>query len=194
MKLGKYVLLYGTIIAAEGLAKWSQKERGYLVLICKRRNIDPDALATIIGAESAGDPTNDKAISAQTGLPIAGGLIQFHYDTAHKLGYTIEELVKLPIMAQLDLIDKQYAKQLGQFKPRYWTLYDLYITNFMGGPKTGRICEKGSSVCNSNPAIDRDGGNNDGNIDRGEVDAYIKKYYDKYAARVRLPYFYFGKE
>lgn len=192
LRLGKYILLTGTLIAADGLERWTQSDRGYLVHIANKHNIDPDALATIIGAESKGDPTNDKAVNAQTGKPIAGGIIQFHYETARRLGYTIEDLVKLTIKQQLDLVDKLYDKQLGQFGNRQWDLYDLYMANFMGGPKTGRICEAGSTVCVGNPIFDREG-NNDGAIDRAEVDAHIRKNYDAYSKHIRLPYFYIGK-
>lgn len=108
--------------------------------------IDPNWLMTVMYVESS---INPKAVNKITN---ATGLIQFMPTTARSLGTTVEQLLTMNNVQQLDYV-KSY---LAPYKGRMKSLADTYLTVFypaaVGKPDTWTFPEK---VRDQNPTFNK---------------------------------------
>lgn len=135
--------------------------------------IHPDWLMTIMFAEST---LNEKAVNRITR---ATGLIQFMPATAVGLGTTVDYLLTLSNVEQLDWVQKYYAPYRNRLK----SVYDLYLVTFfpvaLGKEdnwvmQTSRLSAR--IIATQNPGVDI---NKDGQITVGEFKQYVDKILQK---------------
>lgn len=135
--------------------------------------IQPDWLMTIMFAEST---LNEKAVNRVTR---ATGLIQFMPATAVGLGTTVDYLLTLSNVEQLDWVQKYYAPYRNRLK----SVYDLYLVTFfpvaLGKAdnwvmQTSRLSAR--IIAEQNPGVDI---NKDGQITVGEFKQYVDKILQK---------------
>lgn len=135
--------------------------------------IHPDWLMTIMFAEST---LNEKAVNRITR---AAGLIQFMPATAVGLGTTVDYLLTLSNVEQLEWVQKYYAPYRNRLK----SVYDLYLVTFfpvaLGKAdnwvmQTSRLSAR--IIAEQNPGVDI---NKDGQITVGEFKQYVDKVLQK---------------
>jgi hypothetical protein len=97
-----------------------------LELIAKDLGVDSSTLKAIIKNESRGNPT--ATFQSKTSKFRAGGLIGFTEATAESLGTTLDDILKMSAVEQLDYVYKYY-KMVG-VKPGM-TRGDIYMLTFM---------------------------------------------------------------
>lgn len=106
----------------------------------------------------------------------AVGLIQFMPATAKDLGTTVEALVTMTNVAQLDYVKKYFSRYSKNIK----TLNDMYMAilmpSFITRSDDSVMFTKGSIGYTQNKGLDRD---NNGYITKGEICALIKSIYEK---------------
>ena len=90
--------------------------------IAKKLGIQPETLRAIINIESRGNP------QARDPYNVSAGLIGFTRETAKRLGYTREEILRMSAVEQLDLV-YDYYRRVG-VKPGM-TRGDIYMLTFL---------------------------------------------------------------
>lgn len=96
--------------------------------VAQNINCDYKDLLAVMNSESGLDPS----IQNQAGYQ-AYGLIQFTPDTARELGTSVDKLVKMSAVEQLDYVEKFYlnARKTRGFGNKKFTAADLYAITFL---------------------------------------------------------------
>lgn len=128
--------------------------------------VKPEHLMFLMWFETAGTLSP----SIQNRITRATGLIQFMPATAIYLGTTIDELVKMSNVDQMDYVQKDLAR----FRGKYRDFVDLYCGIFwpaaVGKPDTYRITS--DIVAKQNPLFDI---NKDTDIEKSEIRTALTK-------------------
>jgi hypothetical protein len=91
--------------------------------VCRELGIDPNWLMMVMKAESG---LKASAKNYQNGRLVAVGLIQFVKPTAESLGTSLERLLSMDMIEQMDYVKKYFSPYKGRIK----SYYDLYLINF----------------------------------------------------------------
>lgn len=141
-----------------------------IIAIATKRGFSPDALSIVIWKESKWNPT------AQNTLSNATGLIQWLPSTAKSLyGLSVQEIKKLDILQQIDLIDRYYV-QPYLINKGFKSFFDVYFAVFhpdlMGRPDSFEFASTGSLRYSQNKGLDID---KDGIITVKNIKDWFKK-------------------
>ena len=139
-------------------------------LISKELNINPVFLMAVMKAESHFKPDIQNPNSKATGL------IQFLPSTATSLGTTVENLVKMTQVQQLDYVKKYYEGGVKRADFRGQDLGDVAMIVFypvaIGKSDDYVLLSSGKKGYDNNKGLDY---NNDGKIVKGEYVEFVKK-------------------
>lgn len=152
--------------------------------ISEKLQMDPDDLMAVMSFESGFNPA---AVNKKTG---ATGLIQFMPTIAEGLGTSVDELVKMSAIAQLDYVYKYFKPYTGKLN----SVGDAYLVTFcpalVGKADDDAIYVKGSTdiinkksgktageAFNDNKKMDLD---KDQRIEKWEIVEKITKEFEKY--------------
>jgi len=149
------------------LVYFGKQERDKVREIAKKYNLKSDDLYKVIYKESGGNP------KAQNSITKATGLIQWMPKTAEKFGTSIEALLNMSVLEQLEYVDK-YIGFWSNIKPINSYL-DLYLCIFYPsaiGKDLSHIICNGGVVYKSNIGIDRKG-DNDGALTLSDINLWL---------------------
>lgn len=153
-------LLYENIARANGYGSdFVRKVRQ----VSRRLGIKPNWLMAVMRSESG---LNHRAVNPESGNV---GLIQFGRSTAWALGTTLEELLRMSAVRQLDYVEKYYQEVKGRIK----TPGLLYVYAF--GP--AYFDAPGSSVMARGRSAEYHGGKygRDGRLTKAEFIKYVNE-------------------
>jgi len=176
-KVAYYDLGWSKLVGAEFLKK--------VTAWCRKHNLWPEAPSALMACmhfESAG--TFSPTIRNKAGAYYFG-LIQFGKDAAKDLGTTVEDLIKLSQLEQLEWVFKYFEMWMRRGK-KYTRLEDFYLTIFYPaavGKKPDEVLfrKDGSTPLEIKSYVQNKGFdfNNDGMITVGEINTRLyTTYYD----------------
>lgn len=147
--------------------------------IAKTINCDYRDLLAVMNCESVGINSKEAHRNSK-GKITAVGLIQFtqiavdQLNKDYKLGLTLDKILKMSAMEQLDLVEKYYisTKRITKFpENKKMTGADLYgLTYLPFKAKNEVLAKKGESNYDSNPSLDF---NKDGKITRADLEKLV---------------------
>jgi hypothetical protein len=157
-----------TFLEKKGMLKYfGTEEREKTRKIAEKHNLDVEDLYKVIYKESRGNP------QAQNSITNATGLIQFMPKTAERFNTSVEALLSMSVLEQLDYVDN-YIGYWSKIKP-IDSYLDLYLCIFYPaaiGKDLSYVISNGGHVYKANKGIDRSG-NNDGVLTLCDINTWL---------------------
>jgi hypothetical protein len=124
--------------------------RTKLVNIASRLGLDPSALATVMMFETA----TTMRPSIQNPYTKATGLIQFMPATARNMGTTVDALVRMSAIEQLDWVEKYFKPWAGRLRTPQDHYLAVFLPSLMGTSLSNVVARSGSDLYAQNSGFD----------------------------------------